>query len=80
MIAIILAHALLRTRNLGGAPLLLLDEVAAHLDSERRAALYDILDTLGSQAWLTGTDTVLFDAIRSRAQCFTVQDGALVRQ
>jgi len=80
LIAIILAHARLRTRNLGGAPLLLLDEVAAHLDSERRAALYDILDTLGSQAWLTGTDTALFDAIRPRAQCFTVQDGALVRQ
>jgi DNA replication and repair protein RecF len=79
LIAIVLAHARLRARDLGDAPLLLLDEVAAHLDQERRAALYDILDTLGSQAWLTGTDTALFDAITDRAQHFTVHDGALTR-
>lgn len=79
LIAIVLAHARLRSRDLGDAPLLLLDEVAAHLDQERRTALYDILDTLGSQAWLTGTDTALFDAIADRAQHFTVRDGALTR-
>lgn len=79
LIAIVLAHARLRSRDQGEAPLLLLDEVAAHLDSQRRAALYDILDTLGSQAWLTGTDAALFDAIADRAQHFTVRDGALTR-
>jgi DNA replication and repair protein RecF len=79
LIAIVLAHARLRARDLGDAPLMLLDEVAAHLDEERRAALYDILDTLGSQAWLTGTDAALFDAIANRAQRFTVRDGALTR-
>lgn len=79
LIAIVLAHARLRSRDLGDAPLLLLDEVAAHLDQERRTALYDILDTLGSQAWLTGTDTALFAAIADRAQHFTVRDGALTR-
>ena len=79
LIAIVLAHARLRSKDRGGAPLLLLDEVAAHLDGERRAALYDILDTLGSQAWLTGTDAALFEAISKRAQNFTVRDGALTR-
>jgi len=79
LIAIVLAHARLRSRDLGDAPLLLLDEVAAHLDQERRTALYDILDTLGSQAWLTGTDKALFDAIADRAQHFTVHDGTLTR-
>ena len=79
LIAIVIAHARLRSRDLGSAPLLLLDEVAAHLDGERRAALYDILDTLGSQAWLTGTDAALFKTIADRAQHFTVRDGALTR-
>jgi DNA replication and repair protein RecF len=80
LIAIVLAHARLRSHQRGGAPLLLLDEVAAHLDGERRAALYDSLETLGSQAWLTGTDAALFDTLSNRAQHFTVQDGALTRQ
>lgn len=56
-------------------PLLLLDEAAAHLDSVRRAALYDELAALGGQAWLTGTDASLFDAFGSRAQRFCVEDG-----
>jgi DNA replication and repair protein RecF len=80
LIAIVLAHARLRAAEPGGAPLLLLDEVAAHLDGERRAALYDILETLGSQVWLTGTDVTLFETLISRAQCFTVSDGALIRK
>lgn len=56
-------------------PLLLLDEAAAHLDSDRRAALYDELAVLGGQAWLTGTDATLFDAFGDRAQKFCVADG-----
>lgn len=56
-------------------PLLLLDEAAAHLDSVRRAALYDELAALGGQAWLTGTDATLFDAFGDRAQRFCVENG-----
>jgi DNA replication and repair protein RecF len=58
-------------------PLLLLDEAAAHLDSHRRAALYDELAALDGQAWLTGTDRSLFDAFGDRAQRFVVSNGAV---
>ena len=74
---IVLAHARLVARLTGTAPLLLLDEIAAHLDTERRAALFDIVDGLGTQAWMTGTDPELFDALGKRAQRFTVTDGAV---
>jgi len=57
------------------SPLLLLDEVAAHLDARRRGALFDEIEALGLQAFLTGTDEVLFDALKGRAQGFGV-DGA----
>jgi DNA replication and repair protein RecF len=58
-----------------GASLLLIDEAAAHLDSMRRAALFDELLANPGQAWLTGTDEVLFEAFGSRAQRFEVRDG-----
>ena len=61
----------------GRCPILLLDEVAAHLDQERRQALFDLIDTLGTQAWLTGTDPVLFDGMRGCAGFFDVADGAI---
>jgi DNA replication and repair protein RecF len=57
-------------------PLLLLDEIAAHLDPGRRAALFDILDELGVQAFLTGTDAALFEAIAGRAQMVEIRNGA----
>jgi len=79
LIAIVLAHARVRAGESGAAPLLLLDEVAAHLDAERRAALYDLLDTLGSQAWLTGTDDTLFAPLKQHAQMFTVSNGVVTR-
>ena len=60
-------------------PLLLLDEAAAHLDSARRAALYDELAALGGQAWLTGTDATLFDAFGDRAQRFCVDNGLVTK-
>ncbi|ACT60704.1 DNA replication/repair protein RecF [Hirschia baltica] len=60
-------------------PLLLLDEAAAHLDSVRRAALYDELAALGGQAWLTGTDAALFDAFGDRAQRFCVENGQVIK-
>jgi DNA replication and repair protein RecF len=60
------------------APLvLLLDEIAAHLDTRRRAALFDIIDALGFQAFMTGTDHSLFAAWGRRAQGFAVADGRI---
>jgi DNA replication and repair protein RecF len=73
---LILANArALFGRDFAPVPLLLLDEAAAHLDSDRRASLYDELAALGGQAWLTGTDRSLFDAFADRAQRFAVSDG-----
>ncbi len=57
----------------GLAPLLLLDEIAAHLDAVRRAALFEEIADLGAQAWMTGTDLSLFQ--EARAQIFEVRDG-----
>ncbi len=77
LIALVLATARLGAAERGAAPLLLLDEVSAHLDAERRAALYDEICALGAQAWLTGTDRMLFDGLDGRAQFFAVKDGTL---
>jgi DNA replication and repair protein RecF len=77
LLAILLAQARLLAAARGAAPLLLLDEVAAHLDAERRAALFDELLALKTQAWLTGTDSALFSALRGRAQFFAVADSRL---
>lgn len=80
LIGLILANAqALFERDFAPSPLLLLDEAAAHLDSDRRAALYDELAALGGQAWLTGTDRSLFDAFGDRAQRFEVSNG-IVRE
>jgi len=77
LIGMVLAHARLMRDRDGLAPLLLLDEVAAHLDSLRRAALFDEICALGAQAWMTGTDRALFDALGARAQFFRVGDGRI---
>lgn len=74
---LILAHTKLTTHISGMAPILLLDEMAAHLDTERRASLFDILDNLGVQTFMTGTDRQLFNALEGRAQFFEIIDGAL---
>ena len=79
LVSVVLAHARLVQLARGRSGLLLLDEVAAHLDGERRAALYESLLALGAQAWLTGTEGELFAALGSRAQHFLVADGALRR-
>jgi DNA replication and repair protein RecF len=71
------ARAQARADN-GAAPLLLLDEIAAHLDERRRAALFDEIGAIGAQAWMTGTDAALFAAMGNRAQHFTVRAGAVV--
>ena len=74
LISIMLADAWALSRARGGlAPLLLLDEIAAHLDAMRRAALFAEIAALGAQAWMTGTDLSLFSG--AQAQIFTVQGG-----
>ncbi len=75
LIAIVLAAARLRAVERGAAPLLLLDEVAAHLDAEHRAALFDAICASAAQAWMTGTDRATFAALGARAQFFVVGQG-----
>ncbi|GHA22793.1 DNA replication and repair protein RecF [Devosia pacifica] len=77
LIGLILAHARLVRQRAGIAPFMLLDEIAAHLDASRRAALFQALDELGSQCFLTGTDSVLFEAFGERAQRIGVREGRL---
>jgi len=75
LIGLVLAHARLTRSICGAAPVMLLDEIAAHLDSGRRAALFDLVDGLGGQAFMTGTDAVMFAALGSRALHFSVAAG-----
>ena len=77
LIGLILAHARLVKLRTAITPFLLLDEIAAHLDPDRRRALFLALDGLGTQCFLTGTDRVLFEALGARAQTITVRDGRL---
>jgi DNA replication and repair protein RecF len=81
LISIVLANAReLAALRSGHAPLLLLDEIAAHLDARRRAALFEEIVELGAQAWLTGTDVSLFENLGSRADIFLVEAGQFTRQ
>lgn len=76
LLSIILAHAGLIARHRGEAPVLLLDEVAAHLDPSRRAALFARLAATGGQVWMTGTEAALFDGIGPDAQLVALgEDG-----
>ncbi len=77
LISIVLAHSTLQRAIRGEPPLLLLDEIAAHLDAGRRAALFEALLRLDGQAWLTGTDEALFAPLRHRVQFLSVHDGNL---
>jgi len=77
LVSIVLAQARVRTELRGTAPLLLLDEVVAHLDATRRAALFDELSGLAAQSWMTGTDDVLFAGFEDRAQVFRVADASV---
>jgi DNA replication and repair protein RecF len=77
LIAILLAYAALQTAMRGEPPLLLLDEITAHLDPSRRTALFEALVRLDSQAWLTGTDPILFAPLRGHAQHISVHHGSL---
>jgi DNA replication and repair protein RecF len=80
LISLILANARALAQDLGRSPILLLDEVAAHLDADRRAALYDEICAIGAQAIMTGTEPGLFDALGLRGQSFRVLDNGLGSQ
>jgi len=75
LVSLILANARALAADFGASPLLLLDEVAAHLDAGRRAALYDEISGLGAQAWMTGTEDGLFAAMGDRAQSLIVTEN-----
>ncbi|MGQ0527691.1 MAG: DNA replication/repair protein RecF [Alphaproteobacteria bacterium] len=75
LIGIVLAHAQMMKSEKGAVPVLLLDEIAAHLDENRRAVLYGILQDLRGQVWLTGTDENLFSSITNSTQFFHVHEA-----
>ncbi|WP_265516364.1 DNA replication/repair protein RecF [Nitratireductor luteus] len=77
LLGLVLAHARLTAELSGTAPVLLLDEIAAHFDAERRAGLFDILEELNCQAFMTGTEPQLFESLRSRASFWTVSAGTV---
>ena len=77
LVGIVLSHARLCRDMSGLTPILLLDEIAAHLDAGRRAALFSILEELGCQCFMTGTEATLFSSLRGRAQFLTVDHGSV---
>jgi DNA replication and repair protein RecF len=77
LISMLLAQARELKAERGAPPLLLLDEVVAHLDAARRGALFDEIAALQAQAWLTGTDDELFTGLRGRARFFRVADATV---
>ena len=78
LLSIVLSHARLLAAELGTAPVVLLDEVAAHLDPGRRRALFEEILDLGVQAWLTGTEIALFAEFGDRAQTFDIEDARVL--
>lgn len=76
LVGIVLSHARLTAEISGMTPILLLDEIAAHLDAGRRAALFSILEDLNCQSFMTGTDAALFSSLEGRAQFLTVDHGS----
>jgi len=79
LISIVLADARLLAARRGAAPVMLLDEVAAHLDRRHRGTLFEQILDIGAQAWMTGTDAGLFDDFGQQAQHLSVGDGVIRR-
>jgi DNA replication and repair protein RecF len=78
LVGVVLAHAeLVKQRHGAVAPILLLDEITAHLDERRRTALYEEIVRLGSQAWMTGTDQSAFSAIANNAQFVAIGEQGI---
>jgi len=80
LIGLVLAHATLVAETTGIVPLLLLDEVVAHLDPNRRSALFGELAKLGAQVWLTGADPAAFGEIGASGEIFDVENGRITRR
>jgi DNA replication and repair protein RecF len=80
VIGLVLAHASLVAQSTGIVPLLLLDEVVAHLDPNRRAALFAELAKLGAQVWLTGADPLSFGGIGQASKIFDVENGRIMHR
>ncbi|GEC57574.1 DNA replication and repair protein RecF [Bradyrhizobium japonicum] len=80
LIGLVLAHATMVAEMTGIVPLLLLDEVVAHLDPNRRKALFDELAKLGAQVWMTGADPAAFLDIGPRGEIFDVESGRATRR
>jgi DNA replication and repair protein RecF len=80
LIGLVLAHASLVAEMTGITPLLLLDEVVAHLDPERRTALFDEVAKLGAQVWMTGADPAAFTEIGGSGEIFDVESGHIARR
>ena len=76
LIAVVLAHARLQERRLGKSPLMLLDDVAAHLDADRRSALFEAVGLLGGQCWYSGSDEQQFDDLMGKAQFVSVRPAS----
>ena len=79
LIGLVLAHANLVAEMTGITPLLLLDEVVAHLDPDRRIALFDELAKLGAQVWMTGADPAAFAEVGAASEIFDVDSGRVTR-
>ncbi len=77
LLSLVLAHARLVRDRRGVAPLLLLDEVAAHLDPARRADLFALLGETGGQVWMTGTEAALFESAPASAMRMRVAEGGV---
>ena len=78
LLSIILAHGRLTALERGATPLLLLDEVAAHLDQRRREALFEEILALGAQVWMTGVDQAVFAPLARQGQAFQMAEGLLL--
>ncbi len=76
LISIVLANARALKLELGHPPVILLDEISAHLDIDRRGALYEEINALGAQAWMTGTDRNLFSEFGCKAKYFHVIESS----
>jgi len=77
LVGLVLAHAELVRTVVGAAPVILLDEIAAHLDAERRAALFAEIEAVDAQAWMTGTDRGVFTPLDGKANFFVVDHGVI---
>lgn len=75
LVSLVLSNARALAQDIGAAPIILLDEVAAHLDPDRRAALYNEICALGAQAWMTGTESDLFADFGNRAMALRIDEN-----